>query len=130
MLPMNLIVTAWQGVVVIEPRGNVCDGWETSRLREEVTSRFDAGDRRFLIDLGSARLVNFAGIGVLVALFCQVVRAGGEFKICSVGERTRRALAHTGLGKVLDVHPSRGEALRSFEIHSPCQPGTGSAARG
>lgn len=126
---LNLVVEQVQGVTVIEPRGNLCDGWETSPLREEVTTRFEAGERRFLIDLASSRLVNFAGIGVLVALFCHVVRSGGDLKICSVAERTRRALDHTGLGKVLDIQPDRDQALRSFAVPPPSRPGSGPTTR-
>jgi anti-anti-sigma factor len=126
---MNLTVKPIQGVVVIEPRGSLCEGWETSPLREEVMSRFEAGERRFLIDLRSARLVNFAGIGVLVALYCHVVRPGGELKICSVGERTQRALTYTGLGEVLDIHASRDDALRAFDALPPKRPGPDSTTR-
>ena len=112
---MKPVTRKERDVVVIEPAGSLCEGWDASPLPGDVMSRFEGGDRRFLIDLSAVRLINFAGIGVLVALACQVARAGGEFRISSVGERTQRALDHTGLGKVLEVYQTMEEGLRAFE---------------
>jgi len=104
------------GVVVIEPCGGMWEGWETSPCRREIRSRLDAGDLRFLVDLSGTRLVNLAGIGVLVALLTTVREKGGDLKICGLGTRAGRAFAVTGLDRVFETHPTREAALLAFRV--------------
>ena len=111
---MRVEVELLDGIVIIEPCGDMWEGWEASPCRSEIRARLAAGDRRFVVDLSGSRLLNLAGIGALVALLTAIREERGDLKLCGLGDRARRAFAVTKLDRVFETYPSREEALASF----------------
>jgi anti-sigma B factor antagonist len=112
---MNFSVDRVEDAVILEVKGDLWGGFEVYQLKEEVSSWLRRGERRFLLDL-TGRHLNSAGIGILVAILSGVRQAGGELRLCAVGERARRALAVAGVVRLFAIHEDRETALHAWGI--------------
>ena len=83
-------------------------------LQSELARRIDAGTRKMVVNLAPVSFVDSFGIGVIAATARKMSEAGGELKLCGVGERVRMSLTITRLDKTLDIRADEPEALRSF----------------
>jgi len=101
--------------VILEVKGDLWGGFEAYQLKDEVGSWLRRGERRFLLDL-RGRLLNSAGIGILVAILTGVRQTKGELRLCGVGERARRALTVAGVLPLFEIHADRCRALRAWGI--------------
>jgi len=115
---MKYTIEDGQDVRVVILESNLEGGWETFKLKDEITGRLGDGDRKFLIDMNNSNIVNSTGIGVLVALQTSIRNAEGELKLCRVSERAQRTFYVTGINmqQRFEIHGDRRDALRSFGI--------------
>ena len=81
-------------------------------FREEVKS----GDRPIIIDLGEVKHVTSCGAGILGACFCSVTNAERKMCLACVPDRALAMLKVIGLAKVLDMYPTREEALHLLNL--------------
>lgn len=102
-------------VVVIELHDHLVGGPDASELKDTVTAELGRHERKFLIDLNGAKVVNSGGIGNLVAVLTSIRREGGELKLCSVSDRARRSFVVTGVWSIFDAdYEDQAAALGSF----------------
>ena len=111
---MKFTVETTDGVVVIELKKSLEGGPDTFEIKDEIATRLSAGERKFLLDMTASSFVNSTGIGVVVAAQSSITNAGGQLKICGVGDRARRAFVVTGVWSLFDVYDNRKEAMDSF----------------
>ena len=101
-------------VVIIIPQGDIKIGEGDVALRGAFRAQLDAGKLLFVLDLEEVRYLDSAGLGELVATLKRVTEAGGEMRICAVNQRVSDAFHVTQLVRVLDIYPTRSEAIASF----------------
>jgi stage II sporulation protein AA (anti-sigma F factor antagonist) len=82
-------------VVVLEPAGMI-DTRGSLQLEREIATHFDAGTRRFVIDLKRVELITSAGIRVLVML-ARRVASGGGLVLCGLNEHVTSVFEVAGL---------------------------------
>jgi anti-sigma B factor antagonist len=73
------------------------------QLGTEVLDCLARGHRHVIVDLAGVRLVDSAGIGVLLSLERRVRAAGGEFVLTNASAHVRRVFALTGVDRSLRV---------------------------
>ena len=111
---MKYAMETQDGEVVITPKKSLEGGPDTFEIKDEVKGKLADGQKKFVLDLDEASFVNSTGIGVVVAIQFSVKNAGGEFKVCRVSDRARRAFVVTGVWSLFDVYEDLDSALRSF----------------
>lgn len=84
------------------------------RLREELTQASSEGVTEIVVDLLRVPFVDSVGLGVLVAASKRTAARGGVFRVVCEDRRIARIVEITGLGRVLCLHPTLREALRSL----------------
>ncbi len=80
-------------------------------LKERVSERLAAGDRKFVFDFERTRFVDSAGLGALVRLAGRIREAGGELRLAGLNEQLWRLFTLTRLDALFQVSASRGAAL-------------------
>ena len=101
-------------IVVISVKSNLEGGPDTFQIKDDVTAKLGAGERKFILDMEKASFVNSTGIGVVIAVQSSISNAGGKLRVCSVSDRARRAFVVTGVWSLFDVCGDKAEALAAF----------------
>lgn len=92
---MEIKATRQDDVAVLEPAGMI-DTRGSLQFEREIAAHFDAGIRRFVIDLTRVELITSAGIRVLVML-ARRVASGGGLVLCGLNEHVTSVFEVAGL---------------------------------
>lgn len=82
-------------------------------VQEAVERLLQAGETRILLNTGNNTIGKDA-LGELVLLHANIVRAGGQFRLVCVCERTRAVVQRARLSQSLQVHATESSAILSF----------------
>ena len=115
-MSLNLNVRDNSGVTVIEILGRLTLGEVATRLTDEVRGLSAGGKKRILLNLAGLTNMDSSGVGVMVAAYATVNRAGGQLKLSNLTGRVKDLLLVTKLHAVLDVYEDEPAALTSFEL--------------
>lgn len=110
---MNLDIGREDDVTVIAVAGELVVGTR-DRLREAVTDRIAAGDRKFVVDFGGTSYIDSSGLGLLVSLATVVRDEGGELRLAGLGDDLRTLFELTRLDTLFHIADDRGQALADF----------------
>ena len=89
-------------VLVITPPAEL-DIASAPHLGAEGLERLDQGHTHLVLDFAGVRLVDSAGIGVLLSAQRRVAVAGGEIVVKNASGHVRRVFALTGVDRSLSV---------------------------
>jgi anti-anti-sigma factor len=81
-----------------------------SHLGTAVFESLAAGDRHVVVDLAGVRLIDSAGIGVLLSLQRRASACGASVVLANTSDHIRHVFALTGVERMLNVRdePSSG----------------------
>lgn len=83
-------------------------------VRRALSSIFDRGQSRLLIDLNGVAYIDSSGMGTLIAAMKQARAAGGDVRLCGLQEDVRAIFEMTRVVQAMSIHPTRQEALASW----------------
>jgi anti-sigma B factor antagonist len=98
------------GTMVIAVEGDA-DMTAAVKFNESFFSAARSGVRRVVADLTAVDFIDTTMLNALVVGHRRMARDNGIFAVVCSGPRVMRVLEITGLGQILDVFASRGEAL-------------------
>ncbi len=101
-------------VVVIELRGKIMGGPDSTIFRDEMQKHLDAGVKKVVIDLGKVDWMNSSGLGILIGGLTTVKNAGGEMKLARVTEKIKSLLMITKLVQVFESYETVEAAIAAF----------------
>jgi len=81
------------------------------QLRRVVLPLLEAGQRRFVIDLGSCRYLSSLSIAAIIALRNTVEQMGGRLLIAELGDELRAIFAVLKLERLFDLDLDREAAV-------------------
>ena len=110
---MDITVTHAGNATVVVPVGDL-DMAVAPELSQALKELIDQGRRQLVLDLGQVDYVDSAGLGALVASIKRARGAGGDIRLCALQPDVRSIFDMTRLVKVVDVFPSRTDALASW----------------
>ncbi len=70
-------------------------------LRNRILAVFNEGTNRLVLDMGALEFIDSSGLSVIIAGFKRFKERGGELKLRSLTDRTRKVLEISGLSRVL-----------------------------
>ena len=107
---MEIRVSEEVGFVVLAPAGRL-NIESAEAFRQEYQRHLDAGKTHFVVDLGTTEYIDSSGLGALIGLIKRLNARGGTVRICNVPPLIQNIFELTRLNLVLDLRPSRAEAL-------------------
>lgn len=73
------------------------------RLGTRVIESLDSGERRVILDMTGVRLIDSAGIGVLLSAHKRAQACGGQLILRGSSKHVRQVLALTGVERALTL---------------------------
>jgi anti-sigma B factor antagonist len=113
-VPLHIAERTAGHVVLLELRGRLVVDEGGSVLRDHVRSLVGRGQTAILIDLGEVSYIDSGGIGVLIQMYKEVTKLGGQFKLLHPSGRSAHVLEITLLTTVFEIFADEETALRSM----------------
>lgn len=101
-------------VRIVDLCGDV-DAYTCSKLRGAILDLLKRGELRLVVGMADVEYIDSSGLGTLVAALISISEHNGDFAISGASPQVRKALAVTGLSKILPLFSSEADAIRSFE---------------
>jgi anti-sigma B factor antagonist len=101
-------------VVIIEPKGKIMGGPESTELHDLLHQLIDDGKNKVVIDLAKVDWMNSTGLGLLISGLTTLRKSGGELKLASVTEKIQSLLTITKLVTIFKSYDTVDEAINSF----------------
>jgi anti-anti-sigma factor len=104
-------VTERQGdTLVIAPAGRL-DSNSAPEFERELNGHVARGERRVVLDLTQLDYISSAGLRVVLMLVKQLKAQNGRAVLCGMKPAIKEVFDISGFSKILQIVPSRGEAL-------------------
>ncbi len=113
-MALYLVEKLVKGVMVLDLRGRVVLGPETTRLREKVKQLVEAGYTRIVVNLEEVDYIDSVGLSTLVGSYSTARKNGGDMKLLRLTKRVRDLLQITHLITVFETYDTLDQALVSF----------------
>ncbi len=110
---IEIQVSALHNITLVEVGGRV-DSMNASELGAVLMSEIDKGSTRLVLDLAAVTYMSSAGLRELVAAYRRVRPLEGDVRIAQPSDRALDVLELSGLDTILQVYPTRSEAVNSF----------------
>lgn len=111
-MDFTLQVQRVQDTIVIELSGEF-DIYSAPRFKEMVAAHLQRGDHSFVIVLDSLRYLDSSGIAAVITAYRKVQNASGSLRLVVSDPRIKHVLAIAGISRLLEVFPTRREALEA-----------------
>ncbi len=102
------------GAAILELHGKLTGGPDAETFRDIFKTLIDQGKRHIIINLKKVDWINSTGLGILIAGYSSVRKAGGDLVLCNVGDRIDSILYVTKLNLLFPVFDSEEEAAEHF----------------
>lgn len=112
---LRIVERVVDGVAILDMTGRLVLDRGDAVFREHVNGLLARGQTRIVLNLENVSYIDSAGVGVMVAKFLTVRRAGGDMKLLHLTPRSNRVMTITKLLTVFEAFDSEQEAVRSFE---------------
>ena len=103
----DITIMAVTGEITLNQGGDVM-------LKDKVRSLIQQGHRKLVVDLGSVKYVDSAGLGELVQAYATMKSAGGVLKLMGLTKRIKDLLTITKLVTVFETYENEAAAIASF----------------
>jgi anti-sigma B factor antagonist len=110
---MGFTQTTNNGIVLVRAEGQLIVG-NRQELKNLVTERLEAGERRFVIDFSRTGYIDSSGLGALVTISKQVREQGGEMRLAGLNDDLRTLFELTKLDTLFAISNSAEQALSAF----------------
>jgi anti-anti-sigma factor len=111
---VQLAVSQTGDVTVVAPDADI-DMNTADQLKAALTDLVESGGlRRLVLDLDAVSYMDSSGLGALVSAMKVARAAGGDLKLCGIGDNVRSVLEMTGLAGHLAIHTDPQDAVAAF----------------
>ena len=110
---MGFTQTTNNGIVLVRAEGQLIVG-NRQELKNLVTERLEAGERRFVIDFSRTGYIDSSGLGALVTISKQVREQGGEMRLAGLNDDLRTLFELTKLDTLFAITDTSEQALAAF----------------
>ena len=101
-------------VTVVEVRGRMIGGEETSLLRERIKWLFHS-TTNVILNLSGITFIDSAGLGVLVSMWTSSKSVGRALKLASVHGKVKQVLEVTRLNSIFEIYDDTEEAIQQVQ---------------
>ena len=101
-------------VVIVEPKGKIMGGPESTELHDLLHDLIEDDKKKVVIDLSKVDWMNSTGLGLLISGLTTLRKAGGELKLANVTDKIQSLLTITKLVTIFKSYDTVEEAVKSF----------------
>ena len=112
---LEIDVRSQSAVKILKLRGRLNLGDAVDRMRDTCDDLLNAGDTRWVVDLGDVAMIDSSGIGLLVRYLTAAKQQGGSLKLLNPSKFAVQTLRMTGLLNLFEVFADQEQAVSSFE---------------
>ena len=109
-------------VTILELDGRLVLYEGEADLKAMINDLVSRGRTKIILDLKKVTYIDSAGVGIIIAKYVSVRRAGGDVKLLNLGRRSVRVMTITRLLEVFETFDSEKEAVDSFAVRSGSAP--------
>ena len=102
------------GILSVLVSGRI-DGSNVMQFEETVRTAIEESDRAVTMDFGNLSYISSAGLRAILLIAKSLTGQGAKFALCAMSDQIRDIFEISGFDRVVSIHPSRAEALSSFE---------------
>ncbi|MGH6691301.1 MAG: STAS domain-containing protein [Gammaproteobacteria bacterium] len=103
-----------ENVHVLDLKGRLTVGEETSTLREKLQKMAAEGASNVILNLQEVDYIDSTGLGCLVMCYNTLKRAGGSMKLLHLSKRNVELLVLTKLTTVFEMFSDEQDSVNSF----------------
>ena len=112
---LRIVERIVDGIAVLDMTGRLVLDEGDATFREHLNDLLARGQTQIVLNLKDVSYIDSAGVGVMVAKFLTVRRAGGDMKLLHLTPRSTRVMTITKLLTVFEAFASEEDAVRSFK---------------
>ncbi len=112
---LEIVERDTDGVTVLELSGILVRGEECDHLRKKIKDILVKSPANLVLDFGSTRHVDSAGLGTLVASFISARNVGARLKFARLGKEFYTQLHIAKMVTVFEIYPTVEEAVKSSQ---------------
>ena len=103
-----------EGIVILDLRGRLVVGPESSDLRRKFTQLLDEGKKNTILNLKQVDYIDSTGLGTLVIGHSINEKASGAMKLLNISKRGAQLMVLTKLTTVFQIFDDEQAAINSF----------------
>ena len=111
---MDVTTERQEGVLTAQVGGRI-DGSNVAQFEEAIRTSIEESDRAVLIDCENLGYISSAGLRAVLMTAKTLSSRNAKFALCSMSGPIREVFQISGFDKIVAIHPSRAEALGSFD---------------
>ena len=108
------ITTAGQGCVVVVSLVGKLDTLTAETVSVYFDARVKEGQTCLIADLSRLDYMNSAGLRVILAIFKEARRRGGDFRLAATQENVTQMLQTVGFSRIIKMYPKVEAAVASY----------------
>ncbi len=102
------------GVIVLDLNGKLTIEDGVQFLKDKIQSLVQQERKQLVLNLGGVPYIDSGGLGVLVAGYATITKAGGRLTLINVNKKNHDLLSITRLVTIFETFDSEPEALASY----------------
>jgi anti-sigma B factor antagonist len=103
-----------EGVVILDIKGRLKAGDDTTRFRDKIEELSQAGTRNLVANLEGVDYIDSTGLGALVMCATSLRKNGGSMKLLNLNRRNIELLVMTKLATVFEIFADEQDAVNSY----------------
>ena len=115
---MTITERASGDVTILELDGRLVLYEGEADLKAVINDLVSRGRTKIILDLKNVTYIDSAGVGIIIAKYVSVRRAGGDVKLLNLTRRSTRVMTITRLLEVFETFDSEKAAVDSFTPRS------------
>jgi anti-sigma B factor antagonist len=103
-----------EGIVLLDMKGRIVAGAETSAFREEIERLQAASKLELILNMANVDFIDSTGLGAMVVCASNMKKAGGKVKLLNLNKRNIELLVVTRLTTMFEIFDDEQDAVNSF----------------
>jgi anti-sigma B factor antagonist len=101
-------------IAVVLPEGRL-DALASPALENALDSLESKGAKQLVLNLRETSYISSSGLRVILIHLRRLRQAGGDLKLCCLGDKVARVMQIAGFDAVLDIFANEDLAVQAFE---------------
>jgi anti-sigma B factor antagonist len=111
---LRIVERVVNGITILDMSGRLVLDEGDVAFRDHVEDLLARRQLQILLNLRDVSYIDSAGVGMMVAKYLTVRRAGGDMKLLHLTPRSNRVMSITKLLTVFEAFDDEDQAIRSF----------------
>lgn len=99
---------------IVSLPGNVLDSHTSPEFKRDITTLMESKNK-VVLDMRSIHFIDSSGCGALLTCVRKLKNQDGDLKLFGLSEQVRSLFKLIRLDQIVDVFPSKEDAIKAFE---------------